>query len=139
MNSTLRTKIYPKSRHFGFKRPVFFDTAEVAENKDNEEKKDDQENKGTNEEKEDLENETNKKPENQVENQAPPKQNNIHLLSFSISTDLLSIHESPSTPGFDWIHESESKEKLYNEPSFFFDEPDLNKGINYYLDGPSLF
>lgn len=162
MISTQRVRFFPKTHRFGFKRPVYFDIQEDDNKKENEveDKNEDQnENKDTkeNEETEETEDtdetenkkptednkgteESNKKKETKVQfgDQAQPQQSKLHLLSFSISTDLLSIQESISTPGFDWIHESESKEKLLDDSNFIFDESDLNKEMNDDMDAPPI-
>lgn len=123
MNSQ-RAKYFPKQRHFGFKRPVFID----MQNDDKKENEEDKENEDIKENDENIEKNKDKETKVQFENQEQTEQTkktNIHLLSFSISTELLSIQESPSIPDFDWIHESESKEKLFNESNFIFEEPDF--------------
>ncbi|KAK8894004.1 hypothetical protein M9Y10_022435 [Tritrichomonas musculus] len=120
MNASLRSRTFPKTRHFGFKRPVFVDPENDDIDNEKDQEKEEEDKKIT---------ETKPQPENPA-----PKKMDIQLLSFSISTEILSLQESSSAPGFDWIHESESKEKIFNDSNFAFDEPDFSRSINDSFD-----
>lgn len=110
MNYSTRSKIFPKNRHLGFKRPVFVEP--VKEDNDFEEVEED------------------KKIDK--EEQLPPQKIVLNPLSFNISLELLLVpDDTPQTPTFDWIDSDSDKfENPFSQSVLLFDDPDIIESLN---------
>lgn len=115
MNSS-RAKFFPKTRHFGFKRPVFFEQTQKESDSDTDE------------------NEENKISE--PEASPPPQKINLKPLSFNISSELLPVqNDEPSIPSFDWIdNDSDKFDDLSNDSFSFFEDADIYDSLNGNID-----
>lgn len=107
-----RLRFYPKTRHFGFKRPVYFDPIQKDEN----------------------ENETEEKEEKKIIEPEPSSQKTMVLpkISFNISSDFLSVqNDEPTMPSFDWMETDIDKfENVLNNDSLLYDDSDIIENLN---------
>ena len=111
MNVSTRSRLYPKNRHYGFKRPVFIEPVKEDSESENDEKEDTK--------------------DSEPETPPQPQRINLKPLSFNISAELLSVPNDISpTPSFDWIDDSDKFENLFNNPTtLLHDDSDFIENI----------
>ena len=106
MINSRRSRYYPKTQHFGFKRPVYFEPVKEETSIENKEEKDN----------------------NDPEAKAPSSEKiDLTDFSFSISTELSTLKEdTTSTPIFEWMNSDIDKfDNLSNDLLSIYDDIDI--------------